>query len=81
VYGEKLDLIVRQCPVCKKFVAMRVDREDLARHEKGGIFVQDAFVDRSGKPYLNPAERETLLTVCESCWNLLCPDPATHFYH
>jgi hypothetical protein len=64
VYAEKLDLITLQCCVCKKFVALRVDRDDLDRHVRDGIFVQHAFVRRDGTPYLSSSERELFLSRC-----------------
>jgi len=74
VFGEKLQLITKQCCVCKKMVALRVDPEDIARYERG-VFAQNALVRRDGKPYLTPAERELFLSeCCEDCWRLLCPD-------
>lgn len=75
MYGENKKLITLQCPCCRKWVALRADPEDVARH-KAGIFVQNAFCDRNGKPYLSPAERELFLTCCADCWDLLCPNPA-----
>lgn len=74
MFGEKLELIAMQCCVCKKMTALRVDPDDLDRHRKHGIFVQYAFVDREGKPYLTPAERELFISkCCDDCWHLLCP--------
>lgn len=74
MYGEKLELITRQCCVCGKHVAMRVDMDDLARH-LGGTFVQDSFVRRDGTPYLSDSERELFPAcsgVCADCYSLLC---------
>jgi hypothetical protein len=51
MFGEKLQLITKQCCVCKKWTALRVDPDDLERHREG-LFVQHAFVDRMGRPYL-----------------------------
>ena len=73
MYGEKLQLITLRCPCCLKWVALRVDPEDVERHRKDGVYVQDAFVERAGKPYLSASERELFLTVCSGCWDLLCP--------
>ena len=57
---------------------LRVDPEDLERHA-AGVFVQHAFVDRTGKPYLSPAELELFISACcSSCWHLLCVDPIAH---
>ena len=79
MFGEKLQLMTKQCCVCKKMVAMRVDPEDVARHERG-VFVQNAFVRRDGKPYLTPSERELFISeCCYSCVSLLCPiDPLAY---
>ena len=64
--------------VCRKWVALRVDPDDLERHTKG-MFVQFAFTDCNGTPYLSPAERELFISACcGSCWDLLCADPTTH---
>ena len=82
MYGEKRELVVRQCCVCLKHVALRVDKEDLDRHEKDGIFVQHAFVDRNGKSYLSEIEREIFpgcSGCCPGCYGLLCPsDPLAY---
>jgi hypothetical protein len=74
MFGEKPELITKQCCVCKKMIPLRVDRDDLDRHVKRGIFVQRAFVRRGdGKPYLTSAERELLISaMCGDCWPLLC---------
>ena len=77
MFGEKRDLVItRRCCVCLKHVALRVDAEDLDRHEKHGIFVQYAF------PYLSAAEREIFPAcsgVCPDCYGLLCPsDPIAY---
>jgi hypothetical protein len=74
VYGEKLELITLQCSVCKKFVALRLDKGDLARHLYGGVLIQDAF------PYLDSGTRELLLTATCPDWDLLCADPIAHPY-
>jgi hypothetical protein len=74
MFGEELKLITIQCSVCKKMIALRVDPQDLRRHREQGVYVQHAFIDRAGKPYLTAAERELFLSgCCEDCWNLLCP--------
>jgi hypothetical protein len=76
MHGANLsEVIVLRCVVCKKFVAVRLDPDDWQRH-RNGLFVQDAFTNENGVPYLSPAERELFITaVCGSCWSLLCPDP------
>jgi hypothetical protein len=81
MYGEKLELITLQCCVCKQWVALRVDKDDLDRH-RCGVFVQHAFVRRDGRPYLSASERELFPAcsgVCASCYSLLCPsDPLAY---
>lgn len=80
MFGEKRKLMTMQCCVCKKVVALRVDPADLKRHRKHGVYVQHAFVDRKGRPYLTPAERELFVSgCCDECWDLLCPsDPLAY---
>jgi hypothetical protein len=76
MFGEKLKLMTMQCCVCEKWIALRVDPDDLELHTKHGVFVQDAFVDRKGKPYLTAAERELFPACsgcCPACYELLCP--------
>jgi hypothetical protein len=75
MYGERLDkLICIKCRVCERWSVVRLDPADLDRHVRDGLFVQHAFADRSGKPYLSDSDRELLLsTVCSRCWDLLCP--------
>lgn len=76
VFGEKLELMTLQCCVCKQWVALRVDRDDLDRYQRDGIYVQHAFVRRDGRSYLSAAERELFPAcsgTCESCYALLCP--------
>jgi hypothetical protein len=75
MYGERLDrLVAIQCCVCLRWVAVRLDQDDLDRHVRGGGYVQHVFCDRSCKPYLSPAERELFISaVCGDCWALLCP--------
>ena len=74
MYGKNLELITMQCCVCKRWVALRLDNEDLDRHVRDGVFVQQAFTNRDGKPYLDAAERELLFSqLCGDCWALLCP--------
>ena len=76
VFGKKLVLITMRCVTCGKWYAIRVDRDDLDRHLRDGVFVQHAFVRRDGRPYLSAAERELFPAcsgVCGSCYSLLCP--------
>jgi hypothetical protein len=70
-FGQKLELVTRQCIVCGRWFALRLDRGDLDLHLKHGIFVQHAL------PYLSSGDRELVYSgVCDDCWWLLCPaDP------
>jgi len=70
MHGTNLSTVVAQCVVCKMFVAMQVDLEDLA-FWRDGVLAQDAL------PYLSAADRELLClsTVCGACRTLLCPNP------
>ena len=78
MHGTNLQLIVLRCCVCRKWIALRVDPDDLERHANG-MFVQFAFTGRNGTPYLSPAERELFISACcGTCWDLLCVDPITH---
>lgn len=73
MYGTNLQVIALRCCVCRQWVALRVDMDDLGRHLHNGVCVQHAFVDRDGLPHLTAAERELFLSnVCDSCWHLLC---------
>jgi hypothetical protein len=81
MFGEKkVKLITIQCACCGKWHVVRVDPDDLERHVKGGIYVQHAFADRDGKPYLSPYSRELFISkCCRSCWRALCPsDPLAY---
>jgi hypothetical protein len=74
MYGENLELITRQCVVCGRWFALRVDKDDLDRHLLDGVYVQDAFANRAGKPYLDADQRELFISkLCSDCWALLCP--------
>lgn len=77
--GERRELITMACTTCKNQVVMRVDPDDVRRH-MDGMFVQDAFSDRDGVPYLTPAEREMWISgCCDECWHALCPsDPLAY---
>jgi hypothetical protein len=80
MYGDNRELITKTCVVCKKQIVMRVDPEDVQRFNEG-MFVQHAFADRNGVPYLTPEERQLWLdeAVCKGCWNHLCPaDPLAY---
>jgi hypothetical protein len=73
MYGTNLQLVVLRCCVCRRWVALRVDPDDLNAHYYGGAYVQHAL------SYLNAADRELVYSrVCAACWDLLCPDPITH---
>lgn len=68
MYGTNKQPIAIQCHVCKKWVAVLLDKDDLASHRHEGVFVQNAF------PYLDAGERELVLTgTCPDCWDRLCP--------
>jgi hypothetical protein len=74
MYGTNLQLFILRCRVCHRWIAVRVDPDDLRRHY-GGVYVQHAFVRRDGTAYLTPAERELFLSrCCASCWSVLCSD-------
>lgn len=73
MFGDNRKLIAMRCCICKKWHVLRIDMEDLKRHNNG-VLVQDAFADRRCRPYLSAAERELFLSeCCESCFRLLCP--------
>ncbi|MGD1082738.1 MAG: hypothetical protein ABR881_30865 [Candidatus Sulfotelmatobacter sp.] len=76
---KKTKLILIQCARCRKWQAVRMDPEDLERHANG-MFVQFAFTDRNGEPYLDASERELLTSsLCGPCWALFCPsDPLAY---
>ncbi|MBZ5658217.1 MAG: hypothetical protein LAO56_23395 [Acidobacteriia bacterium] len=68
MHGQNRQLITIQCCVCKTWVALRLDKDDLARHLNDGVLVQDAL------PYLSAGDRELVYSrLCESCYALLCP--------
>jgi len=47
MFGENLQLITKQCRLCKRWFALRADPEDIQRH-LNVMFVQHAFTDRRG---------------------------------
>ena len=72
MYGQNLALVTMQCRVCKRWFALRLDKDDLSRH-RDGTFVQHAFCDRTGRPYLDASLRELCISaVGPCCWPLLC---------
>ena len=72
MYGTNLELIVLRCCVCRRWVALRVDPDDLERHANG-MYIQDAC------PYLPPELRELFISqTCGACWDLLSADPISH---
>jgi hypothetical protein len=80
MFGTHRQLIAVQCVVCHKYVAMRVDTDDLAQW-RGGVLCQDAFVDENGVPYISAADRELLCLsrMCGACWTRLVPtDPLAY---
>jgi hypothetical protein len=80
VYGaKKTRLVTIRCVCCHRWQVVRVDPEDLHVHKHHNFSVQDAFINKDGKPYLDSSERELFISaVCRHCWHLLCPDPITH---
>ena len=72
MYGQNLALVTMQCRLCKRWYALRVDKDDLKRHANG-MYVQDAC------PYLPPGLRELFISqTCGVCWAVLCVDPIAH---
>ena len=73
---NKTKLVLIECACCRKWQVVRLDPEDFERHANG-IFVQFAFTNRHGEPYLDASERELLISsLCGRCWALFCPsDP------
>ena len=79
MFGEKLELITMRCCVCRKWIALRVDPQDLECH-RSGVLVQHAFVRLDGEPYMSAAERELFVSgVCGDCWPLLCGSDPLEF--
>jgi hypothetical protein len=78
LHGTNLtEVIALRCIACHKFVAMRVDPEDVQRRHADGVYVQHAFADHTGKSYLTPGEAEMWISgLCNECWTALCPNPA-----
>jgi hypothetical protein len=77
LYGEKKRMVTYYCSACKKSYRLFIDLEDLARGlADQSKTVMEIFADRNGKPYVTRGEAELLGTehICESCWNLMCPD-------
>ena len=73
MHGTNLKLFILQCCVCHRWIALRVDQDDLDRHY-GVVYVQHAFLRRDGTADLTPYERELFLSrCCASCWALWCP--------
>lgn len=79
MYGhQRNQFLTPRCVVCGKVVALRVDPEDVERW-RSGMFVQDAFADESGTPYLDAASRELLISAtCGACYGRMCPNPNTN---
>ena len=79
VYGtNRNQFLTPRCGHCGTVVALRVDPEDVERW-RSGMFVQDAFADQGGVPYLSAAEREMLISAsCGDCFERMCPNPNTH---
>jgi hypothetical protein len=79
MFGEKRQSVAVRCCICKRWHVLRIDLEDLKRHNNR-VLAHDAFLDRVGRPYLNAAERELLISeCCHCCYHLLCPsDPLAY---
>lgn len=79
MHGRNLSTVITlRCVVCGRHVAVRLDADDLERHQNG-VLVQVAFANQNGVPYLSAAERELFITAtCGDCYALLCPDPVAH---
>ena len=79
MYGhQRNQFLTPRCGQCGTIVALRVDPEDVERW-RSGVFVQDAFADESGVPYLSAAEREMLISAtCGGCYGRMCPNPNTN---
>jgi hypothetical protein len=73
MYGTNLQLIVLRCCACPRWVALRVDPDDVFAFTEG-MYIQDAC------PYLSPDLRELFISqTCGDCWSLLCSsDPLTY---
>jgi len=70
---KKSKLILIQCARCRRWQVVRVDPDDLERHENG-MCIQDAC------PYLSPDLRELFISqTCGDCWSRLCSsDPLAY---
>ena len=72
--AKKTKLVTIRCTCCCRWQVVRVDPEDLHVHLHHNVFVQDAFINKDGTPYLDSGERELFISaVCRECWSLLCP--------
>jgi len=66
MYGTNLQLMVLRCCVCRRWVALRVDPDDVFAFTEG-MYIQDAC------PYLSPELRELFISqTCGECWSRLC---------
>jgi hypothetical protein len=61
MYGTNSQLFILRCRVCHRWIAVRVDPDDLRRHYYDGVYVQHAF------SYLPPELRELFISRT-------CPD-------
>jgi hypothetical protein len=73
MHGTNLELIVLRCCVCRRWVALRVDLDDVLAFNEG-MYIQDAC------PYLPPELRELFISqTCGDCWSRLCTsDPLAY---
>ena len=73
MHGSNLQLIVLRCCVCRRWVALRVDPDDVLAFNEG-VYIQDAC------PYLRPELRELFISqTCGACWSRLCSsDPLAY---
>jgi hypothetical protein len=78
--AKKTTLVTIRCVCCLRWQVVRVDPEDLHVYKHHNFSVQDAFINRDGKPYLDSGERELFISaICRHCWSLLCPsDPMAY---
>lgn len=68
----KLDLTLKvTCDYCGRDYELKVNQKDYQLWKQGSLLIQDAF------PYLNPSERELLIShCCGVCWNsIMINDP------
>lgn len=68
MYGENRQLVTLKCTICGVPCPVWVDPEDWER-ARLGLFVQHAFSNRAGEPYLTESERELFISgSCDDCF-------------